>query len=102
MISSIFVEISLLIILVGLVSLLMRAISQPLIIGYILTGILVSPIALDLMSSQETLETLSQIGVAFLLFIVGLHLNPGVIRSVGRTAFIAALLHILLTFAGAY
>ncbi len=102
MVSSIFVEISLLIILVGLVSLLMRAISQPLIIGYILTGILVSPIALNLMSSQETLETLSQIGIAFLLFIVGLHLNPGVIRSVGRTAFIAALLQIILTFMGAY
>jgi len=66
----------------------MRMIRQPLIIAYILTGIIVGPAVLHLTKDQQTFNVFSDIGVALLLFIVGLGLNPRVIREVGRTAAI--------------
>ncbi len=51
---------------------IMRMLQQPLIIGHILTGILVGPQGLDLIGSSETLLIFSQIGIALLLYIVGL------------------------------
>lgn len=88
---SIFTELSL-IIGVGVgVSLFMRLIKQPLTIGYILTGVLVGPTAFNLIHSKETIEVFSDFGIALLLLIVGLGLNPRVIREVGKIAGFIAL-----------
>ena len=71
-----FLEISL-ILLIGLaISTLMRWLKQPLIIGYILTGLLVGPVALNILTSTEIVELFSKIGITSLLFIVGLGLSP--------------------------
>lgn len=69
-------------------ALAMRLIGQPLLIGHILTGILVCPAVLHVAKSPATLNLFSDIGIALLLFIIGLGLNPRVIREVGRTASI--------------
>ncbi len=79
------------------ISLGMRLIRQPLIIGYILTGIIVGPSALNLVKSPETIEVFSSIGIALLLFIIGLGLNPRVIREVGRVATVAGILQVAAT-----
>jgi Kef-type K+ transport system membrane component KefB len=55
---------------------IMHALKQPLIIAYIITGLIVGPYFLDLIQSKETFEVFSSIGVALLLFIIGLGLNP--------------------------
>lgn len=68
------------------VALIMRIIGQPLIIGYILTGVIVGPAVLHVAKSPETLALFSDIGIALLLFIIGLGLNPRVVKEVGRTA----------------
>lgn len=70
----------------ALVALIMRLVGQPLIIGHIITGILVGPAVLHVAKSPEVLSLFSDIGIALLLFIVGLGLNPRVIKEVGRTA----------------
>ncbi|HTE21410.1 MAG TPA: cation:proton antiporter [Candidatus Limnocylindria bacterium] len=93
---TVFNELSLIIVVGVLVSLFMRAVRQPLTIGYILTGVMVGPAALDLISSQETLEVFSNFGIALLLLIVGLGLNPRVIREVGKIAGYIALVKVLL------
>jgi len=59
----------------------MRILKQPLIIGYILSGIIIGPFLFNLLPHTETLEIFSQFGIAFLLFIVGLHLNPKIIKD---------------------
>jgi Kef-type K+ transport system membrane component KefB len=93
---NVFNELSL-IIAVGVgVSLFMRAIRQPLTIAYILTGVLVGPAALDLISSPDTLEVFSNFGIALLLLIVGLGLNPRVIKEVGKIAAYIALAKVVL------
>ncbi len=76
---------------------LMRLLKQPLIIGYILTGIVASPYFLNLVSSTDYIATLSQIGVAFLLFMVGLNINPKVIKEVGKVSIITGIGQVVFT-----
>lgn len=82
-----FAQLSVIIAIAAAISAVMRLLKQPLIIGYILTGILVGPL-LGLIKDASTLESFSKIGIALLLFIVGIGLNPKVIKDLGRVAFI--------------
>lgn len=95
--ASIFSELSLIIVLATVMALFMRLIRQPLIIGHILTGIIVGPSILHLVQSPETFEVFSSFGIALLLFIIGLGLNPKVIKEVGRVAAFAAVLQVIAT-----
>lgn len=94
---SAFAEITILVGLATLSGFLMRALKQPLIIGYILTGLIGGPLFLDLVHSQETLNLFSEIGIALLLFIVGLNLTPEAIKAFGKVSLIAGLGQILFT-----
>jgi Kef-type K+ transport system membrane component KefB len=94
---SIFTELSLVIAIAAGVALIMRLIRQPLMIGHILTGIIVGPSVLHLVKSPATIETFSNIGIALLLFIIGLGLNPRVIKEVGKVASLAGVVQVGLT-----
>jgi len=96
--AALFVEFSLLLLIVIAFSVVMRLLKQPLIIGYILAGILISPAFLNLSQSQESLRLFSEMGVAVLLFIVGLNLSPSIIKDVGKVAVITGLGQMLFTF----
>ncbi len=78
-----------------------KSLKQPIIIGYIVAGIVVSiisPFILGFGDSTELIEVLSHLGIAFLLFIVGLHLNPKVIKEIGTASLIVGLGQIIITF----
>jgi Kef-type K+ transport system membrane component KefB len=92
--SSIFAQLSLVIAAVTVVSIVMRLLRQPLIVGYILTGILVGPSFLHLIHDTGTFEGFSKIGIALLLFIIGLGLNFDIIRKLGKTVLFVAGLEI--------
>ena len=85
---NVFSGLSLIIAIAAAMAFLMRLIGQPLLIGHILTGIIVGPAVFHVAKSPATLNLFSDIGIALLLFIIGLGLNPRVIREVGRTAAI--------------
>jgi len=95
----IFVEIGLILAIATFVSLLMRFLKQPLVVGYILSGIIVGPYFLNLTESTEYLELFSKLGIAILLFIVGLSLKPDVIREVGKVSLVTGLGQIIITSA---
>jgi Kef-type K+ transport system membrane component KefB len=97
MTENIFNVLSLVIVVGAIISFIMRLIRQPLIIGYILTGIIVGPSVLNLINNDQTIEVFASIGIALLLFIIGLGLNPKVIREVGKVAFVTGLSQIILT-----
>ncbi len=94
----IFTELSLVLVVVAAISIVMRLLKQPLILGYILSGIIVGPIFLDLIHAKEAFEGFSEIGIALLLFIIGLGMNMAIIRSLGRVSLITAM--VILTMAG--
>jgi Kef-type K+ transport system membrane component KefB/Trk K+ transport system NAD-binding subunit len=93
----VFIELSIIIGITVLIAGIMRLLKQPLIIGYILTGIIVSPYFLNIVRSTETIAVFSQIGVALLLFIVGLSLSPKVIKEVGKVSLVTGIGQIIFT-----
>ena len=87
---SIFTQLGLVIAIAAIIAIIMRLLKQPLIMGYILTGILVGPSVLNIVHAGEVFETFSEIGIALLLFIIGLGLNAGVIKSLGKVSLVTA------------
>ena len=95
--ASIFYEIATLVLLaaaVGFVGLLAR---QPLIVTFIAVGLIAGPDALGLVTSTEFIETLSQISIAVLLFLVGLKLDVNLVRSLGKVAVATGLGQVTFT-----
>jgi Kef-type K+ transport system membrane component KefB/Trk K+ transport system NAD-binding subunit len=91
---AVFSGLSLIIVIGATVALIMRLIGQPLIIGHILTGIIVGPAVFHLIKSPDTLSLFSDLGIALLLFIIGLGLNPQIVREVSKTATYVATIQV--------
>ena len=78
--------------------LLMQKFGQPLILGYILTGVILGPHTGGLtVSSIHEVEMLSEIGVALLLFALGLEFSLKDLRPVKKIALIGTPIQIILT-----
>lgn len=92
-----FAELSALVFLVLICSVVARFLRQPIIIAYISTGILASPYALNLIHSETTLQMFAHIGIAVLLFMVWLWLNPNVIKQSGKISVVTWLGQIAFT-----
>jgi Kef-type K+ transport system membrane component KefB len=67
---------------VGLVGLLLR---QPLIVGFIAVGLLAGPSALDVVRADDQIELLAELGIAVLLFLVGIKLDVKLICPSARS-----------------
>lgn len=59
---------------------------QPLIVAFVLVGIAVGPVGTGWVSINSTIELLARLGIAILLFVVGLRLDLNMIRSTGPVA----------------
>ncbi|MDD3618717.1 MAG: cation:proton antiporter [Desulfobulbaceae bacterium] len=70
---------------------------QPLIVAFILVGILVGPSGLDLVGVDERLQLLAEIGITVLLFVVGLKLDLHLIRTMGPVALATGLGQVAFT-----
>jgi Kef-type K+ transport system membrane component KefB len=91
-----FIELSIVIFTTLVICGIFRLLKQPIMIGYIIAGILLSPNVFGLIHTSEGLATFSQIGISLLLFMVGLGLNPRHIKEIGKTAFIITILQALI------
>src|ERR1700759_1979530 len=97
-------DLAVIMIVAGVVTLLCHRLKQPVVLGYIIAGVLIGPHTppYALIHDEHTIKNLSELGVIFLMFSLGLEFNLGKLRAVGVTAFIAASLEILLMFAVGY
>lgn len=75
----------------------MRLLRQPLIIGHILTGIIAGPTLLGIIHDDSAFSGLSSMGVALLLFIIGLDLSIKIFAKVGKVVALTTLVQILAT-----
>jgi len=75
---------------------------QPAVAGEILAGVIIGPSIFHLVEPGELTNTLSEIGVIFLLFLVGLEIKPADIFRVGGRAFVVAVLGVALPFISGY
>ena len=95
--TSVFVEVAALLTLaaaVGIVGLLLR---QPLIVAFIATGIIAGGDVLGIVQSVEAVDLLASIGIAVLLFLVGLKLDLQIIRTLGPVAVATGLGQVIFT-----
>jgi len=89
-VGDVFTQLSLVIVIAAVIAYIVRLFKQPMLIGYILAGILVGPSLLHLIDDKHAFETFSEIGIALLLFIIGLELSVTVIRRLGKPVFLTA------------
>lgn len=92
---SIFFQLSLVLALAAGISVVTRLLRQPPIIGYIVSGFVVGPALLNVIHAKEAFDSFSQIGIALLLFMIGLGLNVSVIKNMGKPAVVSYLFILL-------
>jgi Kef-type K+ transport system membrane component KefB len=81
-------------------ALLARAVRQPLILGYIVAGAALGPhLGLGLVADEASIELISEMGLIFLLFIIGLEINVPALAQAGRTIVLSGLLQFPLCLA---
>jgi hypothetical protein len=83
-----FYELAIILFLAAVLGALGQFLKQPLIVMFIFLGILVGPSVLDMVKSHDKIDLLAEVGIAVLLFIVGLKLDLRIIKSVGKVALI--------------
>jgi Kef-type K+ transport system membrane component KefB len=74
---------------------------MPSIVAYILAGLLLGP-ATGLVAASEAVDLIAEVGIALLLFLVGLELSLDRIRDVGKVAVVAGLGQVVFTAAGGF
>jgi Kef-type K+ transport system membrane component KefB len=77
---------------------LFERLKQPAVAGEILAGVVIGPSVLGLVAPDELTNTLAEIGVIFLLFLVGLETKPAEIFRVGGRALLVAVLGVIVPF----
>ena len=89
-------DLAVVMIVAGLVTILFHRFKQPVVLGYILAGFIIGPHTppFSLITQEESIHTLAEIGVILLMFSLGLEFSLGKLKKVGGTAVLAACLEI--------
>lgn len=75
----------------------MKILKQPMIIGYILAGILITIFFPKILNWWSEFQSFANIGISFLLFIVWMELNPSIIKDLWKTSLIAWFFQVTVT-----
>jgi len=120
MVDAVFIDIGLIIIVATITAFLARRFKQPLIPAYILAGLMIGPglqflLSFDYISNllnlhpsfnviqnEQLIRTLSEIGIAFLLFMVGLEIDLKKLRDVEKVSILGGSIQVLVMFAIAF
>jgi len=92
-----FVEIAALLVMAAVVGFFGIILRQPLIVSFIAVGLIAGPSALDQVRSDEQISLLSELGIAVLLFLVGIKLDVKLIRSLGAVSLLTGLGQVAFT-----
>ncbi|MDD5331288.1 MAG: cation:proton antiporter [Candidatus Nanoarchaeia archaeon] len=98
LVSNVLVDLGLIIILATALAYLAKLIKQPLIPAYILAGVILGPIGLGFVKDLDLIRSLSEIGIAFLLFLVGLEIDVKKIKKVLGISLVGGILQVVLMF----
>lgn len=94
-----FIQISILLFTTISLAFIIRFLKQPLLVAYIISGIICGPLFLNLLHGESHLyHAFSSFGIALLLFIVGLELNFSYLKKIGKLSLVVGLLQFSLNF----
>jgi Kef-type K+ transport system membrane component KefB len=94
---SVFYELALLLVVAAGIGLVGHALRQPLIVSFIIVGIVVGPAGLDVIQTSEPVDVLAQLGIALLLFLVGIKLDIKLVQSLGLVSLMTGLGQVAFT-----
>ena len=75
-----------------------KFLKQPLIIAYVLAGLILGPMGMGLITNSEEISLLSELGIVFLLFYVGLEIDFRKFKHVGFAAFVGGSIQVVVMF----
>ena len=78
-------------------SIIARMLRQPIILGYLVGGIVVGPHGLGLVSEIADVETLATVGVVLVMFTLGIEFSLKTLKRIGNVAIIGGVAQILIT-----
>jgi len=95
---SILTSISIIIGIAAILTIIAKLIRQPPIIAYLISGLIVGPLFLNIINTENAtfIETFAKLGIALLLFIVGLNLDFRVLKEFGKVSSLAGISEILV------
>ena len=97
-----FGEIATLLALAAGIGMLGAALRQPLIVSFIAVGLIAGPSGLDVVHSDAQIDLLAELGIAMLLFLVGIKLDTKLMRSLGPVALLTGLGQVIFTLGLGY
>jgi CPA2 family monovalent cation:H+ antiporter-2 len=97
-------DLAVVMIVAGIVTLVFRKLRQPVVLGYMIAGIIIGPHTppFPLITDRKAIETLAELGIIFLMFSLGLEFSLRRLRRVGVSALLAALLEVVMMSGAGY
>ncbi len=95
-------ELGLILVVAAVLGVILKALKQPLILAYLITGLIIGALGFFNIVENQTMEFLSNLGVMFLLFLVGLEMDYKSIKKVGKTSLAIGLGQVAFTATGGF
>ncbi len=96
-----FLHLGMVVILAAVAAFVLRLIKQPQILAYVITGVLITPV-FQLITNTTVIESMSTIGIAFLLFIVGIEIDLKKLKNVALVSTLGGTISITILFVSGY
>lgn len=77
-----------------------KRLHQPALVGHLLAGVIIGPSLFNIVQADESLETVINLSIFFLMFLAGLELHPEEIRRAGKNAIILSVIAFVVPFVG--
>ncbi len=90
-------ELAIIILIAAGLGIISRQLKQPIILAYIFTGIIIGVFGFFHLDNKELFKTFSELGIMFLLFLVGLEINYSSLRLVGKISLLTGIGQIIFT-----
>jgi len=97
MIEYLLLEIGIVIISAAILGVILHYLKQPLVLAYILAGILIGPLGFGLITDPHFVHGISAIGIMLMLFLVGLEMSTSRLRDLGIVALVAGIGQVIFT-----
>ncbi len=97
-------DFSIVLMVAGVVSVLFHRFRQPVLLGYLVAGVLIGPHLFEpgLITEKETVHSMADLGVIFLMFTLGLHFSFRKLRTIGGVSLAIGLIEVPLTFVAGF
>ena len=97
----IFIQLGIVVVIAAVVAFVLRLIKQPQLLAYVIAGILITPV-FKLVTDTSIIESISIIGIAFLLFLVGLEMDLKALKNVALVSGVGGAIQVVVLFVLGY